>query len=657
MKIEKQKILHDLKEDFRAAEIVKKMWDTQRIEWVNAYNGEPYGNEVEGRSKIVSKDIKKQMEWLLPSISDPFLNTSEIVKCKPVTFEDEASARQSELLLNTQLKRQFPWYNFINKGLRVLATEGTVVIQVGWDYEEEVVEEEIEVVAVDEYGMEYIDVEVQEVVKVLKNQPTAVVCRNEDIYVDPTCMDDFEKCQFIIHRYETDLSTLKSDGRYKNLDKLGNYETRGDTDYRPEDETRFNFTDSARKKMVVYEYWGNYDVNNDGVVEPIVCAWVGNTIIRLEDNPYPDGKPPFLVVPFNAVPFQLFGEAIAAHIDDNQKINTAIKRGIIDNMARSNNAQIGVARGALDMMNRKRFFQGKNFEYNGTPSSFWQGSYNQIPGSVFDMIALQNNEIESQTGVKSFSQGLNGNALANTATAARGVLDSTSMRTANLVRNIAENLVKPLVRKILAYNAEYLSDEEVIRITNDEFVTIRKDDLGGKIDIDIEIATQVENSTKSQQLAFLLQTLGNSVPFEMTQMVLAEIVHLAKMPQLEKQLREYKPQPDPAQEQLKQLEMERLQMEIERIKADIADKMARAGENEVDRVLKMRKAEVEAAKARKLGSEADMTDLKFLKDDNEYDRSIEDEREFRLMAHELELMRLQLASKNPNEQIGLPTRR
>ena len=43
--------------------------------------------------------------------------------------------------------------------------------------------------------------------------------------------------------------------------------------------------------MVMYEYWGNYDINDDGIAEPIVCAWVGSTVIRLELNPYPDKKP------------------------------------------------------------------------------------------------------------------------------------------------------------------------------------------------------------------------------------------------------------------------------------------------------------------------------------------------------------------------------
>lgn len=612
MNVDKKKILSNLKKDLKAAEIIKKQWDSQRDEWVRESRGDPYGNEVDGKSKIVSKDIRKQLEWLIPSITDPFLSSNDVIKCNPITYEDVEAAKQNELLLNTQFCRKFPRYNFINKATRVLATEGTLVIQTGWDYEDIEVEEEVEVVKTDEFGMQYIATEMQTVTKVIKNQPTAVVCRNEDVYLDPTCMDDMDKCQFVIHRYETDLSTLKADGRYKNLDKVALAATRDDVDFVPKDETRFNFEDQARKKMVVYEYWGNYDVDEDGYAEPIVCAWVGDVMIRLEDNPYPDKKPPFIIVPFNAVPFQMYGEALAENIGDNQKVKTAITRGIIDNMARSNNAQIGIRRNALDMANRKKFLQGKNFEFNGSPQDFWQGSYNQIPGSVFDMLTLQNNEIEAQTGVKSFSGGITGQSLGGSATGARLSMDATAMRRLHLVRNIAENLMKPLMRKWMAYNSEFLEEEEVVRITNETYVPVRRDDLQGNIDIDITISTQEDNAARAQELGFLLQTLGNTVPFELTQMVLAEIVGLSRMPDLEKRLKEFTPQTDPLQEQLKQLELQRLQLELMKLQSEIRRNEARAGEDQIDVVLKQQKAVVEAAKARKLASEADGLDLAFL---------------------------------------------
>ena len=660
-KINKNEILKNLKADMKEAERLQREWFIKREEWSSQTKGAPYGNEVEGKSKIVSKDIKKQLEWMLPSITDPFLSTADVIKCNPVTYEDSKAARQNELLLNTQFCRKFNRYNFIMKATKVLVTEGSVVVQTGWDYEEEEFEAEVEVIKVDEDGMEFVDTEMSTQTTVVRNQPTAVVCRNEDIFIDPTCMDDIDKCQFVIHRYESNLNALKQDGRYENLDKVeaAQYSLTNEPQYLREDQTYFEFKDKPRKKFVVHEYWGNYDVDGDGIAEPIVCAWVGSTIIRLESNPYPDKKPPFVIVPFSAVPFQMFGEALAETIGDNQKVKTAITRGMIDNMAKSNNAVVATRKGALDPVNRKKFLKGENFEFNGTPADFWQGGYNNFPPSAFDMLNLQNNEIESQTGVKSFSGGISGNALGSTATGARGALDATATRRLNLVRNMSENMIKPIMRKWMAYNAEFLEEEEVIRITNDEYVPVRRDDLAGNIDIDISISTSEDNAAKSQELSFLLQTVGPNEDPAIRREIMAQIMDLMRMPEQAKRIREYQPQPDPVQQKMQQLQMAKLEAEIQKIHADAANKMASSVENKADQDEKTARAELLRAQARKLLSEADNLDLDFVKKDEMVDEHNAAERDQILFdrkmqekafdrMHTLEVMQKQIDNRDTN---------
>ena len=637
--IDKKELLKSLQGDMREAERLQRDWFIKREEWIAQTYAKPYGNEQKNRSKIVSADIKKQLEWMLPNLADPFLSSSEVIKCNPITFEDTQAARQNELLLNTQFCRKFNRYNFIMKALRVLVTEGTVVLHTGWDYADEEVEVESEVVMVDQMtGQEYVEVVKGTQINILKNQPTAIVCRNEDIFIDPTCMDDMDKCQFIVHRYESSISALKADGRYKNLDKLAKEEhsLMDDPQYYREDLTYFEFKDKPRKKFVVNEYWGNFDIQGNGEVEAIVCAWVGNTIVRLESNPYPDKKPPFIVVPFKAIPFQMFGEALAETIGDNQKVKTAITRGLIDNMAQSNNGQKGVRKGALDVNNRTKFLAGEHFEFNGSPADFWDGSYNQIPGSVFDMIAMQNNEIESQTGQKSFSGGISGASLGATATGARGALDATATRRLNLVRNISENMIKPLMRKWMSYNSEFLEDEEIVRITNEEFVPVRKDDLDGAIDIDISISTAEDNAAKSQELSFLLQTVGPSEDPAIRREIMAQIMELMKMPEQAKKIRAYQPPPDPTQQKIQDLQVQLLE-------AQVANERAKATENQVDSQLKMARAKLDEAKARATHSQSDMIDLEFL----ERDQGIAHQREMekQKLKSDTELTRQQLADE------------
>ena len=623
--VNKQQLLNALKADFNAAKELRSELDAKIRKWKSEYNSEPYGNEVEGRSKLVSRDIKKQSEWLLPGLLEPFVSTPDIIKASPVTPEDAQAAPKIEVLLNTQFCRQFNRYNFMTKALKVLDQEGTVVVRTGWEVEEKTVEvmEEREVPnpdlqqavflvqqgRLDPNVLQQIPQTVKQQVKVMKkkavkNQPTAMVCRNEDIFLDPTCQDNMDNCQFVIYRYESDMTTLKKAGIYKNLDFI-DLKDNINGDYTTPDNTNFKFKDNPRKKILVYEYWGNYDINGDGLAEPIVCTWVDDVIIRLQDNPFPDKKPPFIVLPFSFTPFSLYGEPNAELLSDVQKIKTAIYRGFIDNMALSNNGQKGIRKGALDYSNKKRFLNGQNFEFNGTPNDFYDGTFNELPGSIFNVLTLMNNEAESITGVASFNTGLNGNSLGSTATSIRGAIDSATNRRLNLVRNISENLVKPLLRKWLAYDAEFLDEETQFRITNDEFLYLKKDDLGANIDIDLTISTSDDNQAKAQELAYMLQTIGPSEDPGIRKIIMTEIARLYRMPQLAYMISSYEPQPDPVTEQMRQLQVAMLQ-------AQVNNEQSKADENSVDRELKGAKVQTELAKAKNLSASADKTDLDYI---------------------------------------------
>lgn len=620
-------ILSALQKDLRAAQILRSSLDAKIAKWKKEYNGEPYGNENKLRSQLVSRDIKKQSEWQHAALIEPFVSTPDIIKASPVTAEDAVMSPKIEILLNTQFCRQFNRYNFMTKALKVLDQEGTVVVRTGWEYEEKRIEENILVEQpnpdfqkamllvqqrqLDQNVLSQIPqtIQVEQVsiqTKPVKNHPTAMVCRNEDIFIDPTCQDDMDKCQFVIYRYESDMNTLKQSGLYKNLDKV-NIRDENDTTYTSPDKTSFKFQDDPRKKLLVYEYWGNYDVNGDGIAEPIVCTWIDNTIIQLQDNPFPDKKPPFLVVPFSSIPFSLYGESNAELLSDIQKIKTATIRGFIDNMALSNNGQKGIRKGALDEINKKRFLTGQNFEFNGSAADFYDGHFNELPGSMFNVLTLMNNEAESITGIASFNTGINGNALGGTATAIRGAIDSASSRRLNIVRNISENLIKPLLRKWLAYSSEFLDEESQFRITNDDFVKIKKDDLSANIDIDLTISTSDDNQAKARELAFILQTVGPNEDPGIRKIIMSEIARLYRMPQLAKMIEIYQPHPDPIQQQVAQLQLELLQ-------AQIANEQAKANENMVDKDLKGAKAQTEMAKARNLNSMADKNDLSYVQD-------------------------------------------
>ncbi len=605
-KLSKQELLKAFKEDLRAADSTRLEMVDQVETWKNQYNGEPYGNEEKGKSELVSRDIKRQDEWQHASVKDPFVSDRDIIKCFPITFEDRKAAEQNQLVLNYQFTRQFNRYKFMTDVIKLYYSEGTVVVKTSWAYEDEKEEVQMPIMAMDMLEQPIqVGTKLVEQTKVLLNRPDAEICRLDDIYMDPTAMGCVDKAQFFIHRYETDISTLRRADKYKNLSKLAkNLRREDDADFDPEDESEFIFQDLARKKIIAYEYWGNFDINNDGVAEPIVCTWVNDTIIQLQENPLPDKEIPFLVLANNSIPFHLYGEANAELVGDNQKISTAIKRGIMDNMANSNNAQKGIHTGSMDALNKKRFLNGKNFEFNGATGDFYEGSYNPIPGSVFSVLELVNNETESMLGVKSFSGGIQGASLGNTARAAGGVLDAVSVRRLDIVRNIAENLIKPLCRKWMVYNSEFLRPQEIIRITNTEFVEIKRDDLKGQIDIDIEVSTAEDNAAKADELSFMMQTGQQTLNPGVLKIIQAKIFRLKKMPDLAKQIEEYQPKPDPYIEEMKRWELEKL-------KAEVFERRSRTVENETDVYAKKAKAGLDEAKTQQIGSDTDLKDLDF----------------------------------------------
>lgn len=689
VKINKNEILKNLKADFEASKRLKSRNDSKINTWRREYNGELYGNEKKNRSKFVYRLIKKQSEWQHAGLVDPFVSTPDIIRAKPVTWEDKEVSPKIEILLNTQFCRQFDRFNFMNKAIKVLDQEGTVVIRTGWEYKEKVIKEQIfeeqpnpDFIMLQEQAMNIqsnleqiapmveqsknslamleqqglsvdqavasgvIDpqvvagtqemmaeaanleqqlqalqeqlqsipqtIEVPRIIERLKpvcNRPTAMVCRNEDIFIDPTCQDNMDNCQFVIYRYETDMTTLKRAGVYKNLDKVSHTlrdseyvsKTRDDEGY----DSSFEFSDIARKKVVVHEYWGNYDIDGDGEAEAIVCTWVNDVIIQLRDNPFPDKQPPFIVVPFNSIPFSLYGESNAELLSDTQKIQTAIIRGLIDNMAMSNNGQKGVRNGALDEYNRVKFLNGENFEFNGTPNDFYDGHFNEFPSSTFNMLQMLNAEAESITGVKNFYQGMHSNSLGSTATATTAIMDSAAARRLNIVRNIAENMIKPILRKWLAYDAEFLDEETQYRITNEEFIWLKRDDLGARIDIDLAISTSEDNKATASELSFLLQTIGPSEDPNLRKMIIADICDLYKKPELAKSIREYQPQPDPLAQRLQELQIQMLEAQIE-------NERAKGGRAEIDSRLKEAKTKTELAKAANIESNTDSTDLDYL---------------------------------------------
>jgi len=611
--------LDDLKGDYDAAKPSHNTHVIEVTEWLDILNAKQVIRSKTNRSKLVPKLVRKQAEWRYSALSEPFLSTDDLFNTSPTTFEDKEIAEQNGLVLNYQLNNRVDKVAFIDEYIRTAVDEGTVIVKVGWEFEEEkrtvfepIMEQQI---GIDEQGQQVVqEVKVGEkkVTKkvTIKNQPVLTVCDFNNIILDPTCEGDSDKAEFAIYSFETSLSSLKKDGRYTNLDKIKMEDSSilSEPDHNiNSNDTSFTFKDKARKKFIAKEYWGYWDIDDTGEVKPIVATWIGDTIIRLEENPHPDKKIPFVLVQYLPRRKNLYGEPDAALIEDNQKIVGAVTRGMIDIIGRSANGQQGIRKDALDITNSRKYIAGDDYKFNANvdPSqAFHMDTYPEIPRSAIEILNMQNNDAEALTGVKAFSQGISGQSLGVTATGIRSALDATSKRELGILRRLSNGLNK-IGRKVISMNAEFLDDEEIIRITNEQFVAIDRNDLGGKYDIKLNISTAEADEQKGSELSFMLQTMGNNMPQEMTAMILADIAKLRKMPDLAKRILEFKPTPDP-------IAQKRVELEIALLEAQIANEQSKAQENQVDIGLKTAKTATEEAKARQMHSNSDVRDLDFL---------------------------------------------
>lgn len=663
--------INDLKENIDDAEIDQASHKNDVTAWLS--NRANVRAKVEGQSNVAPKLIRKQGEWRYSSLADPFLSTPDLYNVYPETAGDVKRAKQNELVLNKQFNTQINKVKFIDDFVRDAVDIGTVVVKTGWlsvteevtvteptyqymedtsggqlaQYYDQLIKLRVEDPesyadestpglnhALDMYqksGRALFAKQVGEetVTKMVEtiNQPVVEIVPSDNIIIDPSCGGDLAKATFVGEKFETSMAALKRDGKYKNLDHI-NIDAVETSDTatnftRSADVTSFGFKDKARKKFIVYTYWGEWDVDGDGTTKQIVCSWVGNVCIRKELNPFPDRRPPFTMAVYMPVRDSVFGEPDGELLKDNQDIIGAVTRGAIDLLAKSANSQTGMRKDMLDVTNLRKFKKGQDYEFNANVDpgqGVYQHRFPEIPRSVFDMLNVQNTEAESLTGVKAYNSGINSQALGSVASNARSALDAAAKRELGILRRLAQGIID-VGRKIIAMNSEFLSAEEVVRITDDKFVQVRRDDLAGKFDLRLSISTAEEDASQAQELAYMLQTAGPSMDIEFMKLILGKIARLRKMPDLAEKIESYAPQPDPMAVAKAEKEIALLDAQIAKENAlaqkHMADAQAAGGRGMKDGAqaqLNMAKAGEAGAKAKLHSSVADKQDLDYLQE-------------------------------------------
>jgi len=629
-----------IQQHFQESNDFKSDINNQIQEWIDLYNGEPYGNEVDGKSKIVWKLIKKQGETLKANLIKPFITGSEITQLAPVNKNDVLKAKIDEKLINHFWEKEFNRVKFMRTLTSVNIKEGTAFIKVSWDKavkrNKQVVgslsQNQIQKFMAKGAKVRRLESGSYEISfeKIIHNRPHAQIIPNEDIFTDPLAYSVGES-RYIIVRYPTTKEELLANPMYDETIVnrfFSRIETQKDASSADDMHDRELWRLDVEKqnetadKMFVYEYW--YKEKNQVKIKYFLHS-TGSEIDVIGSKDFDFNWYPFIAVPLFDKEFNIWGDALASIIEDEQKFMTSIVRGVIDNMSMSNNGTKFVRKGALDAVNYKRLMSGHPIvEVNSTGVPLNQvvldGHFNELPSSVYNMLEIIEQQAQGLTGVNNTMAGISGKELNSPATNFSAMMSQAQVRLLDFTINIQEGL-RQMFCKWLQMIMRYLSDEEIEKITGINIPELKaketmklvkefgvdelpedtkqkamllimkevndifnKEDV--KYDIKFRIGTDGLKQIKVNQINMLMQQAGSLVqagacPPDVIQKLLAKLTELLEYPELADEIANYQPQPDPTQQQMAQLEMMEKQAKAQKESALAQSALARTKATEV----------------------------------------------------------------------------
>ncbi len=580
-------VLSLVKEDFEIAKKAKVDIDTKITTWKDLYEGKPLGNETEGRSKYVSKEAQKAINWWIPNAMKPFMSSNDIVDFIPRTYDDMQKAKSQNTLINYQFNNDFPKYQFLYTALQLYSSEGTVVARTGWIHEDEeevipfegftqeqiaeleaqgaeiVIEDQAEILPdamedpTRQMGTYMIFKGTATITKTTTSRPDAEPLKNEDFWIIGDTIENADCC---IQRIDTNKSDLREQdkkysdrGIYENVDDIISNSTdpkeaglgqdrQTDLEEHGQPNDQIKRT-NGREPVTIYEYYGKIDIDGDGIAEDIVCVWTGNVILRISENPFPDEEPPYIGTSFMPIAFSFWGNALSHFLEDTTKIKTALVRTAIDLTANSTNGMKHVQKGSIDALNLRRLREAKigtAVEWNDI------NGYNpeirpDLPSTLLPLIEYFTAEGENESGITRYNQGLDAKSLNKTATGITAIMGQAQMRTWETVTRFAEQFMKPLFRKWIAYNQEFLDTTIAVRVVGDQYTEVSKEDIGGKFDLTVNVAIAGSEEVKSQKIVGLLQMVqplvqGGMLPPNHVTKLIAELEEMSGFKDLAQEL-------------------------------------------------------------------------------------------------------------------------
>lgn len=508
-----------------------------RSDALDYYLGNPLGNEVEGRSQVVSRQVWDVVEWLKPQLADVFCSGDEVVQFTPRGPEDVKAAEQETDFVNYIVQQKNNWFEIFYSWMHDALIQKNGYVKVYWDDDKDITQETYSNLTPDEFMllMQAQDVEIVEqaetfdmvgnpayTVKIRKTKPrniTKIVnLPPEYVLVSQNAkglsLND-TACDFVEHREYKTISQLREQGFdveddiSDSGDGVGDWEADLRDDYTPfRDNNRDGAGgDPSMRRVKVRECWIRVDYDEDGMAELRHVIVVGTTILLNEDA---DCVPIVALCP-TPLSHRHNGLSVADAVMDLQRIQTALLRGSLDNQYLANNGRFAVDVNTVNLDDMLDSRPGGIVRVEGNVgSSFFPLTHPTQGAQVVPMMEYMDKIAQKRTGVSDQTMGLNPNALNNQAGAAANMATITAaqQRIKFIARIFAETGIKALFQLVHGMTLKHSRQAQMIEMRG-QWVPVDPRQWVTRTDMTVTVGTGIGD--KPQQIMFLTELAKSQI--------------------------------------------------------------------------------------------------------------------------------------------------
>ena len=588
----------------------------ERQQALEYYLREPYGNEVEGKSQIVTGEVAEAVDGALPQLIRVFTSSDNVVEFAPAKEGDEQNAEQATQLVNHVFYKDNDGFLILHNWFKDALLQKTGVVKAYWNDEKDVTKEKYEGLTDDELMMLMQDPEVELVSQEIIEDSTVdeitgqttysksnnVVLRRTKnkgkIVVENVPPEEFliskraktiQDSPFVAHRRMITRSELVAMGFDK--DMVDSLESGDNLEFSPDRIARYargeqpnsmGSQDESMEVVEVYECYIKVDYNEDGIAELRRIVYASNEILSDEECDY---------VPFHSIcpipiPHKFYGQSLADRTLDIQLIKSTVTRQMLDNLYLTNNSRVAAVEGQVNLDDLLTSTAGGVVRVKNA-GAIVPLTVQSSASQSFPMLEYLDAVQAKRTGVSDAQQGLSPDVLQNVTAAAVATMSNASYGKLELIARIfAETGVKSLFKGILQLLCKYQDTVRTLRI-NGKFVPFdpREWDTEYNVTINVGLGT----GSRQEQLATMQMILGKQeqilqaygvnnplISLKQYRDTLAKFVHMAGFkdatafmneitPEVEQQVQQQaaQGQPDPntqAAQILAQVEREKAQL-------------------------------------------------------------------------------------------------